>query len=97
MEVRIDRLIGRMVTTANHRRLGRVAEIRVEPRGSEYVVAAYVLGRVGFAERLGTGVRLLVGHASSPAYVARWDQLDISDLEHPRLLCPVKDLMKDPE
>ena len=94
MEVRIDRLIGRMVTTANHRRLGRVEEIRVEQRGAEYVVAAYVLGAAGLAERLGASVRLLVGRTVSPAYVVRWDQLDISDLEHPRLLCRLKDLMR---
>ena len=96
MEVRLDRLVGRMVTTANHRRLGRVEEIRVEKRGAGCVVAAYVLGRAGLAERLGSGLRLLVGRRGrSAGFVVRWDQLDISDVERPRLLCPVDELARE--
>jgi hypothetical protein len=95
MELRLDRLLGRMVTTTNHRRLGRVEEIRAEKHGTGYTVAAYVLGRAGLAARLGTGVRLLVGRAPSPGYVARWDQLDIGDIEHPRLRCSVEELLRE--
>jgi hypothetical protein len=94
MELHLDRLVGRMVMTANHRRLGRVEEIRAERHGAGCVVTAYVLGRAGLAERLGTGVRLLVGRELAAGYIARWDQLDISDVEHPRLLCPVEELLK---
>jgi hypothetical protein len=93
MELRLDRLVGRMVTTANHRRLGRVEEIRAEKHGAGCVVTAYVLGRAGLAERLGAGIRLLVGrHSRSSDYVVRWDQLDVTDVERPRLLCPVEEL-----
>jgi hypothetical protein len=95
MEMRLDRLVGRMVTTANHRRLGRVEEIRAEKQGRGCVITAYVLGRAGLAERLGVGVRLLVGRKGAPGYIARWDQLDITDVEHPRLLCPVEDLLRE--
>jgi hypothetical protein len=95
MEMRLDRLVGRMVMTANNRRLGRVEEIRAEKHGTGCVITAFVLGRAGLAERLGTGLRLLVGRKGPPGYVARWDQLDISDIERPRLLCKVDELVRE--
>jgi len=95
MELRLDRLVGRMVITANHRRLGRIEEIRAEKHGSGCVVAAYVLGRAGLAERLGVGLRLLVGRRRRAGYIARWDQLDITDVTRPRLLCPVDELARE--
>jgi len=58
-------------------------------------VTAYALGGAGLAERLGVGVRLLFGGKRPGGYVARWDQLDISDVEHPRLLCPVEELLRE--
>jgi hypothetical protein len=44
-------------------------------------------------ERLDVGVRLLFGRALS-GYVARWDQMDFSDPETPRLKCRVEELQK---
>jgi len=91
-ELRLDRLIGRMVRTANHRRLGRIEEIRAERRASDWVVVEYVLGRAGLLERLGLGARLLFGRRRAAGYVARWDQVDVSDPMRPRLLCSVDQL-----
>jgi hypothetical protein len=96
MEMRLDRLVGRTVKTANHRRLGRIEAIRAEKHGNGCVVTAYVVGRVGLAERLGAGVRLLVGRRGrASGYVVQWDQLDISNIECPRLLCPVEQLVRE--
>ena len=95
MELRLDRLVGRMVTTANHRRLGRIEEIRTDLHGRDHLVAVYVLGRAGLIERLGGGLRLLAGRKRASGYVVRWDQLDISDVTHPRLICPVKELASE--
>jgi hypothetical protein len=36
--LRLDRLLGREVRTANNRRLGRLEEFRAERRGSDWVV-----------------------------------------------------------
>ena len=94
MEVRLDRLVGRMVTTANHRRLGRIEEIRSDDHDAGCVVAEYLVGRVGLAERLGVGLRLVVGARHPGGYIVRWDQLNISDVERPRLLCPVEELLR---
>jgi hypothetical protein len=92
-EVRLDRLLGRPVLAANDQRVGRLEEFRTEVRGTECVVTEYVIGVAGVLERLGLGVKLLVGRPRG-GYVARWDQIDISDPEHPRLLCPVEELDK---
>jgi len=95
MELRFDRLVGRMVSSVNHRRVGRIEEIRVHRHGASCVVDSYVLGRTGLVERLGAGGRLLVGRTRAAGYVVRWDQLDVSDVEHPRLLCPVRELARE--
>ena len=90
-ELRLDRLLGRMVIAPNNRPVGRLEEFRTEKRGSGLVVTAYVLGAPGLFERLGLAVRLLVGGRRG-GLVASWDQLDISNPERPRLTCPVEEL-----
>ena len=90
-EIRLDRLLGRNVLDTSGRRIGRLEEFRAEPRGKGVVVAAYVIGAAGLLERLGAGLRLLVG-SHVGGYVARWDQLDISDPDRPRLTCAVTEL-----
>ena len=90
--LRLDRLIGRRVLTANNRPLGRLEECRVEQRGAVWVIRAWVVGPAGLLERLGLGARLIVGLSRGSSYVIRWDQLDLSDPERPRLLCAVEDL-----
>jgi len=92
--VRLDRLLGRHVLAANNRSIGRIEEFRAERRGAGWVVMAYVIGRVGLWERLGLGVRLLFGTHTAAGYVARWDQVDVSNPSSPRLLCAVEDLEK---
>jgi len=93
-EVRLDRLIGREVFTANHRRLGRLQEFRAERRGTTWVVTEYLIGAAGLMERLGLGVRLIMGITRATGYVARWDQLDLSNPERPALKCTVESLRR---
>jgi hypothetical protein len=90
--VRLDRLVGREVYTANHRRLGRLEEFRAERRGASWVISEYVIGAAGLVERLGLGVRTLLGMKRVTGYVARWDQLDVSNPERPTLTCSVESL-----
>ena len=92
-ELRLDSLLGRPVLAGNNHRVGRLEEFRTEMRGTECVITEYVIGVAGLSERLGLGVKLLFGR-SRTGYVARWDQIDISDTDHPRLLCPVEELRK---
>ena len=89
---RLDRLVGREIYTGNNRRLGRLEEFRAVRRGGGWFIDEYVVGTAGLLERLGVGVRLVLGLNRAGGYVVRWDQLDLSDPERPRLTCSVEEL-----
>jgi hypothetical protein len=89
--LRLETLVGRRVRTAANRVIGRLEEVRVELSSGHYVITEYVIGPAGLFERLGLSLRNLVGRKGS-GYVARRDQLDITDPEHPRLTCALGDL-----
>jgi hypothetical protein len=93
--IRLDRLVGREVHTANNRRLGRMEEFRAERRGDTWFISEYVVGTAGLLERLDLGVRLLLGLKRGRGYVVRWDQLDLTNPERPRLTCSVEDLRRE--
>ena len=92
--LRLDRLLGREVHTANNRRLGRLQEFRVERDGTDWVVREYVIGAAGLLERLGLGMRMVFGMKRTGGYVARWDQMDLTNPNCPRISCPVDDLQR---
>jgi hypothetical protein len=90
-EVRLDGLLGREVVAGNHRTIGRVEEFRAEVRGGVCEITEVVIGVAGLYERLGLGVMMLFGKGRG-GYVARWDQIDVSDPDRPRLTCPLDEL-----
>lgn len=92
-ELRVERMLGRQVLARNNQPMGRLEEMRAEKHGPDWTVVEYVIGGAGLLERLGVGLKLLFGRAGG-GYVARWDQLDISDPERPRLTCDVGELQK---
>ena len=92
--VRLDRLIGRKILTRNNRRLGRLEECRAERIGDAWAITEWVIGSAGLLERLGFGVRMILGLRAGRSFVARWDQVDISDPERPRLLCSMDELKR---
>jgi hypothetical protein len=92
-ELRLDRLLGRPVVGRDNRRVGRIEEFRAEQRGAHLEIVEYVLGVAGLLERLGVGLKLLVGRQGG-GYVARWDQIDITDPTRPRLTCGVEELRR---
>ena len=55
------------------------------------MITEYVIGVAGLSERLGLGIKLLLGRKRG-GYLARWDQIDLSDPDHPRLTCSVEEL-----
>ncbi len=93
--LRLDRLLGCEVHAGNNRRLGRLEEFRAERRGKEWVVTEYVIGAAGLVERLGLGVRLILGMRRPSGYVARWDQMDLGNPDHLRISCSVSDLRQE--
>ena len=90
-ETYLDHLLGRPVLAGNNQTIGRLEEFRLADDGRAPEIVEYVIGVAGLAERLGVGVGLLFGRAGR-GYVARWDQLDVRDPEHPRLTCSIHDL-----
>jgi hypothetical protein len=90
-EIRLDELVGRPVLAKNRWPAGRLEEFRAELRGQGCVITGFVIGAAGLFERLGIGVKLLLGRAPG-GYVARWDQLDFTDPHVPRLTCPIEEL-----
>jgi hypothetical protein len=93
-ELRLDRLLGRRVFGRNNHSIGRIEEFRADKRGTGCIVTEYVIGSAGLLERLGVGVSLILGRARRGGYVARWDQVDVSDPDRPRLTCSVAELRK---
>jgi hypothetical protein len=87
----LDQLLGRMVVARNNRPVGRIEEFRSEQRGGYFHVVEFVIGPAGLLSRLNLGVNALFGQRAG-GKVARWDQVDISRPEHPRLTCSVEDL-----
>jgi hypothetical protein len=92
--LRLDRLLGRKVLTGNNRVLGRVEEFCAEKHGSAWLVVEFMVGPIGLIERFGLGMRLVLGTARPRGYAVRWDQIDLTNLQRPRLSCPVEELRR---
>ena len=98
--INIELLLDKKVTDPSGRRAGRIEEIRARKDGEEIVVEAYHLGPQALLERLAAPVvrlrlfRALGLHRHAHGRCARWDQMDLSDPEKPRLRCPVSELAK---
>jgi hypothetical protein len=88
-EVRVERLLGRVVVDGHGRRVGRIEEIQAEREGPEWVVKSYVIGVDGLLERLAAGAiaQGIVGTLAGARRRRRigWDELDLSDPDRPRL------------
>lgn len=97
-EVRAELLLGRKVLGPGGRMDARIEEIVLEPRGHDYVVREYLSGPEGFLEELLDFVQDMPLLKSIPFIgrrfrrrPIRWDWLDLSDPESPRLRVPSSD------
>jgi sporulation protein YlmC with PRC-barrel domain len=89
-ELHVELLTGRKVVDRNGKKVGRIEEIVAEYRGSELIVEEVHVGRRGFAERFSLrGIGRL--RDKTPAKL-RWEDLDFSDPEHPRLKVAIDEL-----
>ena len=98
-EVRVELLMGREVHDSDGRRVGHLEEIRSRHVEGEHRVTHYLVGAAALLERLAVHAASVLGFSREPrGYVVRWDQMDLSDPEHPRTTCPIEDLrpMKRP-
>ncbi|HET7320920.1 MAG TPA: PRC-barrel domain-containing protein [Longimicrobiaceae bacterium] len=103
-EVRLELLLGCEVRDADGASAGKIQEILVEERDDEWVVTNYLTGPAGMLARLssldiGLWVLGLLGAGKSPGGLRiPWNELDLADPAHPRLLCRVDELQEaDPQ
>jgi hypothetical protein len=93
-EARLELLLGRRVLAQNGRSVGRLEEIRAQRSGAGYVVTEYHVGPEALLERLAVGFQSFFRKPPRKGYAIGWDQMDLSDPEHPRLTCPADQLRR---
>jgi hypothetical protein len=93
-ELHIELLLGRRVAGADGEPVGRIEEVCAEPAGPDLAITEYHLGVDAALERLSASSMslLVLGRGRRRGYRVPWDKLDLSDPEHPRLICPVAEL-----
>ena len=88
----LELLLGRAVFDANGKKIGRLEEAVAEKHGGEWVVTEFLCGKFGAMERfsihhLGSALMHMLGATGTTGKPQRikWDELDLSDPERPRL------------
>ena len=97
-EIHVELLLGEKVFALNGLPIGRLEEIRTEIKRGHFFVSEFLVGNYAMFERLaawrtGRALLRLMGVVRRQGYRVRWDQIDLSDVRHPRLLCEVDELM----
>lgn len=96
--IHLEQILGRKVHDPAGKCAGRIEEVLSERDGERWVVTAYLLGTGGLMQRLslvgaaGFLIDLLGGHGNPASHTVPWDQMDLSDPQHPRLRCPAESL-----
>lgn len=93
MDIHVELLLGRRVRDSNGAIAGRIESILARREGKECVVEEFDLGAAALLSVLGISVVRLIGWPRSvePLRVP-WQQMDLSDPEHPRLRCPREEI-----
>ncbi|HEU4434682.1 MAG TPA: hypothetical protein VFR51_14960 [Pyrinomonadaceae bacterium] len=96
--VHAELLLGKKVLALNGQSIGRLEEIWAKMDRGQFFVSEFLVGSYAVLERLaawtiGRAVLRVLGAKRDEGYRIRWDQLDLSDPERPRLRCSVDELM----
>jgi len=89
-EMQVELLSGRKIGDRNGKKVGRIEEIVAEYRGEELIVHEVHVGRVGFIERFSLAFVARVPD-KKPSKL-RWEDIDFTDPEHPRLKLAIEEL-----
>ena len=89
-EARVESLLGERLRDRDGRSLGRIEEFVAEFHGTDLVLVEVHLGRGALLERLGELSTLLplfgpLQHRLQQRMRVRWDQLDLTDPDRPRV------------
>ena len=95
--IHVELLLGEKVFALNGLPIGRLEEIRTQLNKGHYFVSEFLVGKYAMLERLaawriGRALLRLLGRRKE-GYRIRWDQIDITDPAHPRVLCEVDELL----
>jgi len=99
-EVYLERLLGVEVRELDGAKVGRIEEVRTTEQDGDCVIEDFLVGGAAWLERLSVravqwlGLKWLARWLASHGYVVPWDQLDLSDPEHPRLRCSREHLQR---
>jgi hypothetical protein len=98
-EIHLELLLGRKIFDGQQNSVGRLEEVIAVREGDDLVVSEYHVGTAGLVERLSAGNLPFLGkRRTARGYRIKWDQLDLTDLRRPRILCPVEELARiEPE
>jgi len=97
-QVHAELLLGVKVFATNGQPIGRLEDIRTEINKGHCFVSEFLVGSYAALERLaawriGRALLRVFGAKRKEGYRIRWDQLDLSDPRHLKLLCDVDELM----
>ena len=95
--IHVELLLGAKVFALNGLPIGRLEEIRTQLNKGHYFVSEFLVGKYAMLERLaawriGRALLRVLGRRTE-GYRIRWDQIDLTDPEHPRVLCDVDELL----
>ena len=94
-EVHVEQLIGRTVLDTAGQRVGRIAEVVARKEDDEFVVTHYIVGPVAWIHRFAVSALDWRMRGLGLVYRVRWDQMDLSDPDHPRTTCTREDLTRE--
>ena len=96
-EIHLELLLGKQVYALNGRAIGRVEEVCAELHQGDASVNEFLVGKYAIFERLsaweiGRAILGLFGSWIKSGYRIRWDQIDFSNPDRPKLTCQVNEL-----
>jgi len=97
-QLHVELLLGEKVLAMNGLPLGRLEEIRTEVNRGHFYVTEFLVGSYAYLERfaawrIGRALLRVFGARRKEGYRIRWDQLDLSDPQRPKLMCEVDELL----
>lgn len=97
-EIHLELLLGKQVYSLNGQPIGRLEEVSAELEDGVAYVDEFEVGTYAILERLaaweiGRTILGLFGSVIKDGYRIRWNQIDFTDPERPKLTCKVNELL----
>ena len=89
-QIRLEHLLSKVVHDPDGVRVGRIEEVKALRDNDTCLVTAYHVGRYALLERLSAAgilraiLHALPSHSGYVGYRVAWDEMDLSDPDHPR-------------